>query len=446
MSPSQILDPGPLSAERYDLVIVGGGLIGGALACALAPCGLRIAIVEAVAAEAAHHPSYDERVIALSSGSCRILEGIGLWDAIAPAAEPIRGVHVSERGACGFVRLEPAQTGVPTGVPSGAELGVKAFGQVTPVRAIGAATRAMLAAAPGIDWWCPAQLERLRPAGDEVVLEVHGATGMRCLRARLVVAADGGNSPVREAAGITTEEHPYGQDAIITTVTPDRPRPGWAFERFTDSGPLAMLPMTEGRWSVVWTCRQEETASLLALTDEAFLARLQACFGWRLGRLGQAAARRAYPLRLRLATETIGPRLVLIGNAAHTLHPVAGQGINLGLRDVAALAEVLADAAVAAADPGSSQVLDQYREWRGRDQQVTATLTDTLVRLFTVPWAPVRFARNLGLLGLDLLPPARRRLARHFMGLDGRLPRLARGLSLDRPQPPRDVFTRDLSR
>lgn len=427
MSHRRDTDHRPLATDHdYDLVIVGGGLIGGALACALGQSGLRIAIVEAVAADAANQPSYDERVIALSLGSRRILEGIGLWGAIAPAAGPILRVHVSERGACGFVRLDQA------------ELGVEALGYVTPVRAIGAATRPALAAAPAVEWLCPAQLDRLRHEGDDaVVLEVRGPGGTRRLRARLVVAADGGDSAVRRAAGIETEERPYGQDAIITTVTPDRPRPGWAFERFTETGPLAMLPMTEGRWSVVWTCRQEETADLLALRDDAFLARLQGRFGWRLGRLGQAAARRAYPLRLRLASRTTGPRLVLIGNAAQTLHPVAGQGFNLGLRDVAALAEVLAAAAVDAADPGRPQVLDQYREWRGRDQQVTAALTDTLARLFTVPWMPARLARNAGLMGLDLLPSARRQLARHFMGQGGRMPRLARGLPLDLPKRPR---------
>jgi 2-octaprenyl-6-methoxyphenol hydroxylase len=276
-------------------------------------------------------------------------------------------------------------------------------------------------------------LDRLRYEGDGVALEVRGPAGTRRLRTRLVVAADGGDSAVRQAAGIETEERSYGQDAIISTVTPDRPQPGWAFERFTETGPLAMLPMTAGRWSVVWTCRQEETADLLALTDDAFLTRLQGRFGWRLGRLGQAAARRAYPLRLRLVSQTTGPRLVLVGNAAHTLHPVAGQGFNLGLRDVAALAEVLAATAAAATDPGSPRVLDQYREWRGRDQQVTATLTDTLARLFTVPWIPMRLARNAALVGLDLLSPARRQLARHFMGQVGRMPRLARGLPLTRP-------------
>ncbi|HYN78657.1 MAG TPA: 2-octaprenyl-6-methoxyphenyl hydroxylase [Lamprocystis sp. (in: g-proteobacteria)] len=403
---------------HYDLVIVGGGLIGGSLACALAGTGLRVAVVEAVAASAAVQPSYDERVIALSLGSRRVLGAIGLWADMAAEAEPILDVHISERGACGTSRLDHA------------ELGVEALGYVASARAMGAAIRAALAAAPRVDLLCPACLVSHRVRADGVDLEVVHHDETLHLRTRLLVAADGGDSAVRRAQGITTLERTYGHDAIITTVTPDRPRTGWAFERFTESGPLAMLPMTRGRYSVVWTCREAETTELLGLGDDAFLARLQARFGFRLGRLGQAAPRRAYPLKLLLTRDTVHPRLVLIGNAAHTLHPVAGQGFNLGLRDVASLAEVLADAAAQGADPGRPPVLEAYREWRGSDQQETANLTDTLARLFVNPWLPLRFGRNLGLLGLDLLPPARRLLAQRFMGVGGRAPRLARGLPL----------------
>jgi 2-octaprenyl-6-methoxyphenol hydroxylase len=203
-----------------------------------------------------------------------------------------------------------------------------------------------------------------------------------------------------------------------------------AFERFTETGPLALLPMTEGRYSVVWTCRAEETAEILALGDQAFLSRLQARFGQRLGRLSRPARRRAYPLKLVLTPETVRRRVVLIGNAAHTLHPVAGQGFNLGLRDVAALAEVLADCAHEGGDPGAPTVLDAYRRWRGGDQREVALLTDGLARLFVNPWFPLHLARDAGLIGLDLTGPARRALARRLMGITGRLPRLARGLPL----------------
>jgi 2-octaprenyl-6-methoxyphenol hydroxylase len=415
--------PAPCQAQ-FDLVIVGGGLIGGSLACALADTGLRVAVIEAVAADAAVQPSYDERVIALSLGSRRILGAMGLWDGIAPEAEPILRVHVAERGGCGTTRLDFA------------ELGVEALGYVASARAMGAAIRAALAAAPQVEWLCPARVTSQRLHADRVDLEVQCNGETRRLRTRLLVAADGGDSLIRRDQGIAVEERPYEQQAVITTVTPDRPRTGWAFERFTDTGPLALLPMTGGRYAVVWTCRETETAALLGLSDADFLARLQGRFGFRLGRLSQAAPRRAYPLKLLLTRETVRPRLVLIGNAAHTLHPVAGQGFNLGLRDVAALAEALAPIGEPIGergfDPGAATVLAAYRAWRGRDQQRTATLTDTLARLFVNPWLPLRLGRNLGLLGLDLLPPARRAVARRFMGIGGRAPRLARGLPLGR--------------
>jgi 2-octaprenyl-6-methoxyphenol hydroxylase len=404
----------------YDLVIIGGGLVGGSLACALSGCGLRIAVVEAVPPSAELQPSYDERVIALSWGSRRILDAIGLWAAIAPEAEPIRKVHVSDRGHCGITRLDLQ------------DAGVEALGYVAPARAMGAAIRSALAAAPDVEVLCPARLLDHRVSVDRVDLDVHCGDAHLRLRTPLLVAADGGDSAVRQRLDLQVLEERYDQDAVITTVTPDRPRTGVAFERFTETGPLALLPMTGGRYSVVWTCRREETADLLALSDDAFGARLQARFGYRLGRFQQVAPRRAYPLKLVLTHNPVQSRVVLIGNAAHTLHPVAGQGFNLGLRDVAALAEVVARSARAGADLGGPATLSDYREWRGSDQPSTARLTDLLARVFVNPWAPLRFVRNAAMLGLDLIPPARRRVAQRFMGTGGRLPRLACGVPLEK--------------
>ncbi len=415
-----------MDGEAYDLVIVGGGLVGGSLACALRGSGLRVCSLEAVAADADSQPSYDERVIALSWGSRRILEGIGLWGDLSPGAEPIHKIHVSERGAFGFAHLDDA------------EQGVAALGFVAPARLLGTAIRGVLADAPDIAALCPARLLGFSSGPDEVVLDVAVQGEARRLTARLLVAADGGDSLVRSHLGLTVRERPYGQDAIITTVTPDRPQPGVAYERFTDTGPLAMLPMTGGRWSVVWTTREDETAALLGLDDSAFLVRLQERFGYRLGGFGHLGRRVAYPLRQIVAPEPVAERVVLIGNAAHTLHPVAGQGFNLGLRDVAALAEVLAAAARTGGDPGGKAALADYAKWRRQDQAQSALVTDALARLFANPWAPLRLARDLGLVGLDLVPGARRALGRRFMGIgpalgggDGRLPRLALGLALD---------------
>ncbi len=403
----------------YDVVIIGGGLVGGSLACALNGTGLKVALIEAVAPRCEQQPSYDERVIAVSLGSQRIFSAIGLWPDIEPEAEAILKVHVSDRGHCGFARLDHA------------EEGVEALGYVAPARAIGLAIHAGLERAANLKRYCPAQLLSHRVHADGVDVDVVAEGETLHLRTRLLVAADGANSAVRRQLDLATEERAYGHDAIITTLTPERPLRGLAFERFTESGPLAMLPMTNGRYSVVWTCREDETAEILALSDADFLARLQARFGYRLGRLGQAAPRRAYPLKLLLTRDSVQERLVLIGNAAHSLHPVAGQGFNLGLRDVAALAEVVAQSAVKGGDVGSAATLANYRHWRLRDQIATARLTDALARLFVMRWLPVRIGRNLGMLGLDLIPGARHLLAERFMGLGGRLPRLARGLPLE---------------
>jgi 2-octaprenyl-6-methoxyphenol hydroxylase len=401
--------------DQYDLVIVGGGLVGGSLACALAGSGLRVCVVEAVPPSAADQPSYDERVIALSWGSRLILEGIGLWAGIAPEAEPIRQIHISDRGRFGFSRLDCR------------EQGVEALGYVAPARLLG---RAITAGLGGVEVLCPARLVGFCAQAGWVDVETVRAGESRLMRTRLLVAADGGDSVIRKRLGFSARECTYGHHAVITTVSVDRPQLGTAFERFTETGPLALLPMTEGRYSVVWTSRDEETPARLALSDQAFLAQLQDRFGYRLGRFSRPGRRVAYPLRLLLTRDPVRPRVVLIGNAAHTLHPVAGQGFNLGLRDVAALAEVVSDAARAGQDPGAKTALDAYRRLRGGDQARAATVTDGLARLFVHPWLPVRVGRDLGLLGLNLIPGLRNLVARHFMGLGGKLPRLARGLPL----------------
>lgn len=409
--------------QHYDLVIAGGGLVGGSLACALTGCGLRIAVVEAVPAAAVHQPSYDERVIALSWGSRLIFEAIGLWPMIAPEAEPIRRVHVSDRGHWGKVRIDPA------------ELGVEALGYVVPARAMGVAIRARLEGAADISLLCPARLLGHSVLNDRVECEIAQEGGSRKLSGALLVAADGGDSAVRERYSLKVKEERYAQDAVITTVTPERPQPGVAYERFTDTGPLALLPMTEGRYSVVWTCLSEQAEELLGLSDGAFLARLQQRFGFRLGRFTQVGARRAYPLRLVLTHDPVRERVVLIGNAAHTLHPVAGQGFNLGLRDAAALADAIRQGVRAGADLGGAAILSDYRALRGDDQPSTARLTDLLARLFVSDWGPLLGTRNLAMFALDLTPAARRRLALRFMGLDGRRARAAYGVGSQISQP-----------
>jgi 2-octaprenyl-6-methoxyphenol hydroxylase len=403
---------------EFDLLIIGGGMVGASLAHAVSGLGLRIGVVEAFPVEAQSQPSFDERVIALSWGSRVILEAIGVWAALEKEAEPIRHIHISDRGHFGFTHLDHRQEGVD------------ALGYVATANALGKALQPSLAGLSDVEFICPARLQRFTCNADqaEVTLTVNGET--RVVNAKLLVAADGGDSQVRTQLSIPLKELAYGQTAIIANLAVDPSHRGVAYERFTDSGPLAMLPMTEGRYSMVWTARDDQVEGLMSLSEAAFLGRLQERFGYRLGRLQHIGQRSAYPLRLRRVTEQVRSRVALIGNAAHTIHPVTGQGFNLGLRDVAVLADVLGDAAAARQDPGDLVTLRRYADWRSRDQQAVALLTDGLARLFANPLGPLRLARNLGLVGLDGLPSLKHLVARQFMGINGRLPRLSRGVPL----------------
>jgi 2-octaprenyl-6-methoxyphenol hydroxylase len=379
---------------------------------------MRIAVVESVPQDSAMQPSYDDRVIALAWGSRVILEGMKRWAAIRSEAEPIQRIHVSDRGHFGCTRLDTRDSGVP------------ALGYVVSARAIGRGLNEGLASETDLDWLCPARVRDVRMLPDFALVGLDMEGERREVRAKLLVAADGGDSPIRRHLGIRAQQWSYGYTAVIANLTPGRPHRGVAYERFTDSGPLAMLPMTEGRCSLVWTQPDAAAPELLDIDDETFLARLQERFGFRLGRLRRVGRRTAYPLTLKRVKETTRHRLVLIGNAAHTLHPVAGQGFNLGLRDVAELAEVLAEARRAGEDPGSAAVLNRYAARRRTDQRRVALLTDALARLFVNPLLPVQLARSMGLVALDLTPPVKHALTRQFMGLGGALPRLARGVPL----------------
>ncbi len=406
----------PEAAAHYDVLVVGGGMVGGSLACALGGSGLRVGLVEAVPFAAAQHPGYDDRTLALALGSQRIFRGLGLWASIAPGATPIHRIHISDRGRPGAARLDRG------------EEGVEALGYVAEARLIGAALGERLESLDGVDLLIPASLEALSVHRDRAVVRLRRGEERLDLAASVVVAADGARSRVREGLGIAVHQRDYGQWAVIANVTPGSPHRNTAFERFTDAGPLALLPLSEGRCALVLTVPAADAPRILALSDEAFLAHLQSRFGDRLGTFRRVGCRQGYPLTLIRSRESVRPRVALIGNAAHTLHPVAGQGFNLGLRDAATLAEVLLEARRVGKDPGGIDVLGQYARWRRGDQDRTVAFTDALARLFTSPLAPLRLGRSLGLIAFDLTPMAKRHLARQSMGLAGRLPRLARGL------------------
>jgi 2-octaprenyl-6-methoxyphenol hydroxylase len=404
--------------DRFDLIVAGGGMVGASLARALAGCGMRVAVIEARPLDSADQPSYDDRAIALAHGSRMILQGLGVWPALVDEVEPIRRIHVSERGGFGFTRLDHRSQEV------------EALGYVVTARALGRALLLGLDELPGVELLCPAELQSFEITTRCVQVRVAVDGGMRTLQAGLLVAADGTNSLVRQQLGIEQKVWDYAQTAVISNLTPGTPPRGTAYERFTDSGPLAMLPLKGERCALVWTVRNDDVEQVMTLPEREFLQRVQERFGYRLGKFTRAGRRASYPLKLVRAREHVRPRVALIGNAAHAVHPVTGQGFNLGLRDVAVLADVLHDARRQGGDLGALALLTAYADWRRQDQQTVALITDGLVRLFTNPLLPLRLARNLGLLALDVLPPAKRLLTRGFMGSNGRLPRLSRGLSL----------------
>jgi 2-octaprenyl-6-methoxyphenol hydroxylase len=404
-------------SDEYDIAIVGGGMIGASLAVALDPLGLRTVVIETHAADSRAQPGYDARSTAISAGSRRILEGLGVWARLEGVAEPIHRVHVSERGRFAFARLDRRDTGEP------------ALGYVIENRRLGAALWEAISGCRHVEPLVPARVSGIVCGSRRVTLEVVDASGDSCeITASLVVGADGARSALRELLGIRARVWDYGQTAVIANVSPARFHEQVAYERFTGSGPIAMLPMNEGRCACVWTLETARAAHVLGLSDDAFREALQAEFGYRLGRLLRIGARQGYPLAL-VRSERLdwGGRVAFAGNAAQGLHPIAAQGFNLGLRDVAALAE-----AVAADFDDPRRLLDRYVAVRRRDRLAAIGLTDGLVRLFSSPLAGIRGARDLGLLGLDLLPPLKAAFARRAMGLAGRQSRLARGIPLER--------------
>jgi len=406
----------PHELLEVDVAIVGGGLVGASLAAGLAGARRRVLLVESAPFGSDAQPSFDERTTALGNASRRIFEGLGVWPAIVGEAAAIRTIHVSEAGRFGFARL------------TAQEQGIEAFGYVVANRCLGAALWGRLAAASNLLLEVPGRVEDLAVGAQAVRFHTVSGSGVRReVAARLVVGADGAHSQIRAAAGIAAEVEDYGQVAVVATVVAEGAPAGCAYERFTAAGPLAVLPLPAGRLAVIWACHPERARELLALDERAYLAQLQGTFGWRAGRFVRAGRRSSYPLKLTRATTTAAGRIVLIGNAAQALHPVAGQGFNLGLRDAAMLAEVIAGAP---GDAGEPQLLRRFATWRARDRATVVRFTDSLVKLFADQRSGVVLLRNLGLLLFDLAPPAKRALARVVSGVGGPSPRLARGLSL----------------
>jgi 2-octaprenyl-6-methoxyphenol hydroxylase len=397
-----------------DVAIVGGGMVGASLALALSALPLDILVIEATPPEDERQASFDTRTTALSNGSRRIFEGLGVWDEILREATPIRRIHISDRGHFGSAVIDAEEQEIP------------ALGYVVENRVIGRALWRRLRHCPRVQLRAPAMVEGARMGPDYAELSLGGTSP--AVAARLAVAADGAGSLVRDAAGVGAERWDYAQTAVICQVTPQRFHAHVAYERFTPDGPIAVLPAPDGRVGLVWTLTPTAAERAMALDDATFLAELQSAFGWRLGRLTAVAKRVAYPLALTRSEASAAARTAIIGAAAQGMHPIAGQGFNLGLRDAATLAEVLADCA--GTDPGAPDVLARYAESRRTDRRALIAFTDGLVRLFGTPFGPVQRARSLGLVLFDLMPPAKSALSRLSLGFSSHLPRLARGLPL----------------
>jgi 2-octaprenyl-6-methoxyphenol hydroxylase len=406
-----------MTDTQVDVAIIGGGMVGASLAVALAGTGVSTLLVEGTAPGSKAQPSFDDRTTALGNASRRIFQSLGVWDRLAPEAAAITTIHVSDAGRFGLARLVAS------------EQGIDAFGYVISNRVIGTALWEKLQAAQGVLLRVPARPEQVEIGTDAVTFRV----GDESVSARLVVAADGAQSVVRAVAGIEADVEDYEQVAIVANVAADRPHDGTAYERFTQSGPLAVLPLRDGSYGVVWTCTPARAAEVLSFDNNTYLRGLQERFGWRAGRFVRAGVRASYPLKLTRATTTVGARTVLIGNAAQALHPVAGQGFNLGLRDAAMLAEVIVGAFASTrdiGDVGAPELLRQFAAWREGDRRGVVGFTDGLVKMFASTRPGVGMLRNLGLLLFDLSPPAKSALARVSAGFGGPTPRLARGLGL----------------
>ncbi len=419
-----------------EVLIAGGGMVGLTLGIALASAGVATVAIDAADPAALRAAAYDGRSAAIARGTQQALAALGIWPGMAAAAEPIQEIRVSDgkvgAGASPFFlhydhrEFAPGQEGP--------------LGHIVENLAIRRALQARAAEMANLTLLAPVRLASVDrgPATVSAVLD-----NGRQIRAQLIVGAEGKASPLREMAGIRVTRWDYPQAAIVCTVAHEAPHEGVAHEHFLPAGPFALLPMTPGhkggaedspggrhRSSLVWTERRALAPAMMALSDTDFAAELQRRFGDGLGRLRQAGGRWSYPLGLMLAETCVAARLALVGDAAHVIHPIAGQGLNLGLRDVAALAETLVDARRLGLDLGSAQVLGRYQTWRRVDGALLAVATDGLNRLFSNDFGPLRLARDLGLAAVNRAPPLKRFFMRQAMGLAGDLPRLVRGEAL----------------
>ncbi len=396
--------------QDYDVLIVGGGLAGNCLALALQNSGLKIAIVESQTREQLLQSPAGDRALALAHGSIKMLDALGVWQQAKSAATPIKKIHISDQGHFGKTRL------------SAEKEGVDALGYVISARDLESAV-ADLIEQTDVEQICPARVVGIASDAEYAHISLKQGDTALALSAKLVVGADGGQSTIRKLLEIEQSVTEYQQTAIVTTISTELRHDNTAFERFTRSGPLALLPSKEN-YAIVWTRTKAEAEQLMMDDDASFIASLQACFGYKLGQFSLIAPRRSFPLTLIRAQSMYSGRAVIIGNAVHQLHPVAGQGFNLGLRDVIQLADDILQAEQRGEDIGTQQMLERYAIQRKKDHDTVINFTNSVVKLFSNEWLALALARNTGLALLDSVPVAKKQLARYAMGLTMRLPNL----------------------
>ncbi len=403
--------------KTADIVISGGGMVGLSLGLALAQGGFRVAVADTTPMTAQLEAQFDGRVSALAYASIRMYRALGVWEAMAPHAQPIREILVTD-GA-------PGRAASPFSLHfDAAEVGAPELGAIVENRHIRAALFARAQTEANLTLIAPAAVQGVTVEGGQAVAALaNGET----VKAGLAVAADGRVSPLREAMGIKVIGWSYPQVGIVATVEHERPHNGVAYEHFLPAGPFAILPMTGNRSSLVWTERRELAPAILKLDEARFNQELARRFGAHLGAVTLAGPRWSYPLSFHIARDFVKPRFALAGDCAHGIHPIAGQGLNLGLKDAAALAEVLLDAARLGQDIGALDVLKRYERWRRFDSVTLAASTDALNRLFSNDIAPLRAIRDIGMGIVDSIGPARRFFMRHAGGDVGKLPKLMKG-------------------
>lgn len=434
---------GSAETKHYDVIIVGGGMIGASMALAFSSIvkpqqsfsnepgkpSLSIAVVDAIAFQNDTSPSFDDRSVALSYGSKKIFESLGVWSQLSSVCEPIEHIHVSDKGHMGMCRLHAEDYQQP------------ALGYVIENRTLGQVLHQHLAQ-QDIDFFAPAEVVTVDNCGDHdeqnysilTLQQQHSGQQQRQsfqIAAPLIVAADGAQSPMAQRLNLPKQRFDYPQMAAICNIKTSKPLNGWAFERFTNTGPLALLPLSDHRYSVVWTFSPGERHNMESMDDECFKKALQERFGYRTGMIQQVGKRVIYPLSLQKLQRGYSQNTVFIGNALHSGHPVAGQGFNLGLRDVALLAEIVAWANHYNIRVNEPRVLEYFWQQRQKDINETLAITDSLAHLFANDNALLVMARNVSLKWLDIILPAKRQFAQKAMGLRNDMPMLARGLALN---------------